>query len=391
MDLQLAKSLIPKLINQSATAEEVADFQAFIDTASYDAASTILDDYYAQLGAAANTSDIDTATITANIEERINSYENHLSSTQLTVAARSTKRYWWVAAAILLLVAGTYVATKFTTTNTEPLANVNAISVQPGTNKAVLQLDNSSQVVLDVAKDSTVKNSNGVALQIHDASLVYEQEPKAVAVSYNTLSTPKGSQYQLVLPDGSKVWLNAASSIRFPTAFTGATRQVTLIGEAYFEVAKNEKQPFIVQANDMTVQVLGTHFNVMAYNDEAAMATTLLEGSVKVQQQGQTVMLVPGKQALVKANNIQVQAADVEQATAWKDGYFSFDKVTIPTIMRDIARWYDVEIGFEGKLSSSRFKGGIRRSAQLSQVLKVLELSGVRFKVEGKKIIVLGD
>ncbi|MDI9364421.1 MAG: FecR domain-containing protein [Flavobacterium sp.] len=391
MDLQLAKSLIPKLINHTATAEETAAFQAFIDTASYDAASTILDDYYVQLGAFADASNIDTAAITANIEERINSYDNHLSSTELRVAARNTKRYCWAAAAIVLLVAGTYVASKFTTTNTEPLVNVNAISVQPGTNKAVLQLDNGQQVVLDVAKDSTVKNSNGVVLQIHNAALVYEQEPKAVAVSFNTLITPKGSQYQLILPDGSKVWLNAASSIRFPTAFTGATRQVTLTGEAYFEVAKNAKQPFIVQANDMTIQVLGTHFNVMAYNDEAAMATTLLEGSVKVQQQGQAAMLVPGKQALVTAKNIQLQDADVEQATAWKDGYFSFDKVTISTIMRDIARWYDVEIGFEGKLSGSRFKGGIRRSAQLSQVLKVLELSGMRFKVDGKKIIVLND
>jgi len=389
MDLQLAKSLIPKLINHTATAEETSAFQAFIDIANYDAMSTILDDYYAQLGT--NVTHIDTNSIASNIEDRINSYEANLQGTQLKVAASHNRRYWWAAAAILLIVVGAYIATKFTTTHTEPLANVNAISVQPGTNKAVLQLDNGQQVVLDVAKDSTVKNSNGVALQIHNAALVYAQEPKAVVVSYNTLSTPKGSQYQLVLPDGSKVWLNAASSIRFPTAFTGSTRQVTLTGEAYFEVAKNAKQPFIVQANDMTVQVLGTHFNVMAYNDEAAMATTLLEGSVKVQQQGQAAMLVPGKQALVTSSTLKVQDADIEQAIAWKDGYFSFDKVTISTIMRDIARWYDVEVGFEGKLSNSRFKGGIRRSAQLSQVLKVLELSGVRFKVDGKKIIVLGD
>lgn len=391
MDLQSANLLIPKLVNHSATSEEIIAFQAFIDSASYQAVSGILDTYYQQLNTAETSIEIDIPAITNNIEQRINSYESQISSTHITVAATSNTRYWWAAAAILLVLAGSYVATKFSFTQSKTLANVNDISVQPGTNKALLQLDNGKTVVLDVTKDSTVQNSNGVALQIHDASLVYNQQSAEVAISYNTLSTPRGSQYQLVLPDGSKVWLNAASSIRFPTAFNGTTRQVTLTGEAYFEVAKNTKQPFIVHVNDMTVQVLGTHFNVMAYSDESAIKTTLLEGSVKVQQQGQFMMLVPGKQALVTANNIAIQYADVEQETAWKNGSFSFDKATIQEIMRGISRWYDVEIGFEGKISTSRFKGGIRRSEQLSQVLKVLALSGVHFKVEGKKIIVQND
>ncbi len=391
MDLQIAKSLIPKLINNTATSIEVEAFDTFITTASYNNVCELLDSYYQQLGITQDANNINIAAISANIEQRINSYETNLSIQPLQVAYTSNKHYWWAAAAILLIMASGYLVMQNVFTKSNTLANVNAISVKPGTNKALLQLDNGKTIVLDITKDSTVQNSNGVALQIHDASLVYQPQPKDAVTSFNTLSTPRGSQYQLVLPDGSKVWLNAASSIRFPTAFLGSKRQVTLTGEAYFEVAKNAKQPFEVLVNDIKVQVLGTHFNIMAYSDEAAITTTLLEGSVKVQHQAQTATLVPGMQAVITANNIAVETADVDNATAWKDGYFSFDKANIQEIMRGIARWYDVEVGFEGKINTSRFKGGIRRSAQLSQVLNVLELSGLHFKVAGEKIIVQND
>ncbi|WP_438940080.1 FecR family protein, partial [Chitinophaga hostae] len=213
------------------------------------------------------------------------------------------------------------------------------------------------------------------------------------APTFNILTTPRGGQFRVILPDGSRVWLNAASSIRFPTTFIGKERRVELSGEAYFEVEEDNNMPFIVGLNgEGQVLVLGTHFNINAYNDEGLQKTTLLEGAVLVTAGGHRQMLRPGEQAQVQPANasagITVRQTDVEEVLAWKNGYFQFNQADLRAVMRQLARWYDVEISYEGSVPESKFWGDISREANITDVLKVLEKSGVHFRLEGKKIIV---
>jgi transmembrane sensor len=222
------------------------------------------------------------------------------------------------------------------------------------------------------------------------------------------LATPKGGQYQLVLPDGSKVWLNAASSIRYPVAFTGNERNVELTGEAYFEVAKNPAMPFKViipsstKAGRSMIEVLGTHFNVSAYNDEDATKTTLLEGKVRIVSgewaagngrstgKKQEALLQPGQQALLFTSGQlkKIDDADVELAMAWKNGFTAFKSADIKSIMRQVARWYNVEVVYEGTIPQRSFTGGVSRDARLSELLHLLEVSKVNFRMEGNRLVV---
>lgn len=264
--------------------------------------------------------------------------------------------------------------------------------IKPGGNHAILKLGDGHTIVLDSAQNGNLVSGNS-KIKKQGALLVYDgSKPlkEGTVVTYNTLSTPRGGQYQLVLPDGSKVWLNASSSIRFPTAFTGKERGVELTGEAYFEVTKNKEKPFHVNVNGMQIEVLGTHFNVNAYADECAIKTSLLEGSVKISKGNASGLLKPGQQGVLKnnSNNIEIKKADMNQAVAWKNGLFQFDGANIKSIMRQIGRWYDVEIEYAGIVPERRFEGKISRDAQLSDVLKILELSNVNFSIQGKKIIV---
>nr|WP_247679800.1 FecR family protein [Chitinophaga polysaccharea] len=209
--------------------------------------------------------------------------------------------------------------------------------------------------------------------------------------AFNVLTTPAGGQYQLVLPDGTKVWLNAASSLRFPAGFDGKERRVELSGEAYFEVAQDTKMPFVVQSGDKQVQVLGTHFNLMAYQEEPSTDVTLLEGVVKVIHRADTALLKPGQQAkLADARRIQlVPHADTEKIIAWKNGFFSLNGEGTEVVMRQLARWYNAEIVYAGKVPDLKFEGSIKRSYELADVLAILEESGIHFKIDGRKIIVL--
>ena len=208
----------------------------------------------------------------------------------------------------------------------------------------------------------------------------------------NTVTTPKGGQYRLLLADGTRVWLNSASSLRYPSAFAGDTRTVELSGEAYFEVAKNIDHPFIVNSKDISVKVLGTHFDIMAYADEDALNTTLIEGAVLVSQGSQSRILAPGQQALVAGNNsiISVQAADTDKAIAWTTGFFKFNHTDLHTIMREIARWYDIDIVYETNDNTETYGGRIRRDLNLSSLIKFLEANGIHhFRIDGKKLTVL--
>jgi len=265
--------------------------------------------------------------------------------------------------------------------------------IAPGGDKAILTLADGTQVVLDTANNGALTKQGNVTVIKLNGQLAYNKQGGIpTEVLYNTISTPRGGQYQLVLSDGSKVWLNAESSLRFPTAFAGKERRVELTGEGYFEVAHNAEKPFHVKVNDMEVQVLGTHFNINSYSDEEAVKTTLLEGSVKVSKGDKMVLLHPGQQAVVQPEGAEIKVGydvDTEEVVAWKNGLFVFNNTPLATIMKQLERWYDVEVVYQGKVPQDRFNGSISRNNNLSEVLKVLEYSDIKFRVEGKTITVL--
>ncbi len=271
--------------------------------------------------------------------------------------------------------------------------------IAPGGNRGVLTLSNGKQIVLsDIsAKDTIAKEGeeNEVTIKMNaKGEITYVINPNAEGAkddnSFNTLSTPTGGQYNIILADGTKVFLNAVSSIKYPTQFNGDKRIVELEGEAYFEVAKNKNKPFIVKSDNQSIEVLGTHFNVHSYNNESVVKTTLLEGSVAVSFKNQKTILKPGQQSDVSDNfsKIKVREVDTEEAVAWKNGRFKFDNADLKTVMKQLERWYGIKVEYRGDVSDVRFNGGTFRNKNLSEVLKVLEFSNIKFKVEGKTVIV---
>jgi hypothetical protein len=265
--------------------------------------------------------------------------------------------------------------------------------IPAGSNNAVLTLDNGATIVLDTAANGTLANQGNIKVLKMNGQLAYNKTGNMnVKPVYNTITTANGNQYQLILIDGSKVWLNAASSIRFPTSFTGTERKVEITGEAYFEVTKNPNKPFRVDFKNEAgekdeIEVLGTHFNVNTYGDEPDMKTTLLEGSVKIKAGNKIQMLSPGQQALLSSNGIEIKKnVDLDQVMAWKNGYFLFDNTDIYTLMRQVSRWYNVEVSFEGKVTPDGFSGKISRDVPLSKFIKVLELNDVNVRSEGRKL-----
>lgn len=266
--------------------------------------------------------------------------------------------------------------------------------VAPGSNKAILTLANGQTIVLNQAKNGLItKQGQTIINKVNNGLVSYKTSGAGVAaVQYNTVSTPRGGEYQVILPDGTAVWLNAASSLRFPTAFTGTERNVELTGEAYFEVAKNKAMPFKVTANKVQVEVLGTHFNVNAYDDENTLKTTLLEGSVKLTSNSGQVMLAPGQQGSFnkQAGNFRVAKADVEEAVAWKNDNFMFASEDIQSILRKVSRWYNVDIVYQENAPKKAIWGTVSKFDNVSEVLKVVELTGVaHFTIEGRRITVM--
>lgn len=304
-----------------------------------------------------------------------------------------------VAAAVLILaIGGWLVVFKTTWKNdtksvfaSQPIIN----DVLPGNQKAILTLGNGKNIDLNAATDSSFKEEGSQVKNTAKGWLVYKKiQVPANEVSYNTIRTPKGGEYAVVLDDGTKVWLNAGSSLRYPVRFTGQDRRVTLTGEAYFKVAKNPAKPFIVMVNGMNVQALGTAFNINAYDDESTIQTTLLEGSVKVSPPssiiGGSMLLSPGQQAQLSKKNQLTLAKDIdtEEITAWKEGYFHFESADLKAILRQFARWYDVEVIYEGEVKNRKFFGIIKRNSTLSNVVKMLQANDIKFRIEGRKLMV---
>jgi len=269
---------------------------------------------------------------------------------------------------------------------------VHAVTVMPGRDKATLTLADGSVIDLDSSGTGRLAQQGNTRISIKEGKIVYAPHKAGNnEMAYNTISTPRGGQYLVILPDGTKVGLNATSYGRFPVAFTGGRRVVEIAGEAYFEVARDPAMPFIAKVRDMTVEVLGTHFNIMAYGEEQKIATTLLEGSVKVSRGSDKHMIVPGQQAVwTEYGTFNLKSdVDMEEVVAWKNGKFHFNNADIRTIMRQIARWYDVDVEFENNAADIRLGGVISRKEDIRQLLNYFEIAGkVHFTIEGRKIIV---
>jgi len=258
--------------------------------------------------------------------------------------------------------------------------------VLPGKNMATLTLSNGKTIQLSDAKDGVVIEAS--SLKYNDGSVVDSVGIKASTLL--TTTTPRGGTYQIVLPDGSHVWMNADSKMIFPAKFSGQTREVSLDGEAYFEVAKDKAHPFIVKSRTQRIEVLGTHFNVNSYTDEKGIKTTLLEGSVKVSlPDGKEALLKPGEQAL-NTGEIRVEKVDAEEAVAWKNGNIMFRAQTLEAIMRELSRWYDVTVVYASDAPvNETFSAAVSRTRNISSVLERMQATGsVKFKIEGKKITV---
>jgi transmembrane sensor len=299
---------------------------------------------------------------------------------------------WWAAAAVLLLAGSATWYWKTTPPPAPPVVKVQP-GAMPGGNKAVLILANGSTITLDSAQNGALALQGGTQVsKLANGQLAYTTgNTNTKEVLYNTIATPRGGQYQITLPDGTKVWMNAASSLRFPAAFTGSQREVELTGEAYFEVAQAANMPFQITVKGMKIAVLGTSFNVNAYDDESSIRTTLVSGSVKLMKATTTQLLRPGQQAQLNTQgNWQVATvADMESVLAWKNGRFQFEEAEIAQVMRQIARWYNVEIVYQGAIIKQHFNGGISRDVPLSKVFKMLEATGAaHFTLENGKVIV---
>lgn len=266
-----------------------------------------------------------------------------------------------------------------------------AKDIVPGKNAATLILANGKKIALDEVHNGELAREAGVVItKTGDGQLIYEVKDQGDATGFqtNTLKTARGETYQIQLPDGTRVWINAASSLTYPASFAALkTRTVTLNGEAYFEVSKDASHPFIVKTAQQNLVVLGTHFNVNSYTDEGQTLTTLLEGSVKINEQ---TLLKPGEQAQLSANgNMRVGKANIAEAIGWKNGFFLFEEDDLPTVMRQISRWYDMDVKYEGKIPKASFDGKVYRNLNLSKVLEVLKYADVRFRIEGKTIVIM--
>ncbi|OQP59512.1 hypothetical protein A3860_37385 [Niastella vici] len=373
------------------------------DGTASEAEKALVEAYYQRLEKAGATA-LSAEEEAALKEEMYQQIAAGIQSSEAPVIPIKRKSYRMAAAAAVLLImtgAGGYFWLLNKPGKMPPpnvTAQVKHHDLPPGRDAAVLTLADGKTIILDSA-NGTITQQGGANVINKDGQVSYAKasgKESELAIVYNTVSTARGNQYQLVLADGSKVWLNSASSLRFPTSFTGNSREVELDGEGYFEITKDATKPFHVKTRTQDIEVLGTHFNVNAYHDEEATRTTLLEGKVKVESQPaignrQSAILKPGEQAVLAANSPFTidHSPDIDQVMAWKNGWFEFDSTDIKTIMRQISRWYDVDIHYEIKTNSETYGGRISRNLNLSNILKMLENYGVHFKLEGKTLTVI--
>lgn len=382
---------------------EEKDFTSLIDKYLVGNASPaekcLVEEYYKRLEAKEFTS-LDPELDLMMREEMLNNIRQQIDRPVRKINMNNDEnrwRYYAVAASIILVLSsGLYFYSNRLQTPAVVVYNspVKINDVAPGGNKAILTLADGSKIALDDAQNGEIARQSGISItKTSEGQLIYERVGAEFRVLnsqdvYNKIETPKGGQYQVNLPDGSKVWLNAASSLRYPAVFSGTERKVELTGEAYFEISPNKLMPFKVVSASQVVEVLGTHFNINAYYNESQIRTTLIEGSVKVSESSakKTSYLKPGEEALNKKGEILIHPANIEQVMAWKNGNFQFNDMYLVDIMRQLERWYDVEIDYSA-IPHTRYNAYMSRDLNLSRVLEILEVTGrVKFNIEGKTI-----
>jgi ferric-dicitrate binding protein FerR (iron transport regulator) len=319
---------------------------------------------------------------------------------------RKVSRIWYkwaAAAAIVIMLAAGFGEWKWNKRTSSPAEQIVAVktekqNIAAGKNRAVLILADGSSISLDSVNNGTLATQDGVKIIKGEEGeiLYYPGGQKTVTSGYNTIVTPRGGKYSVVLSDGTKIWLNAASSVRFPVAFNAATRDVLLSGEAYFDVTKNPGKPFRVKAGDINVRVLGTEFNINAYKEEGHISTTLVEGSLKVDKSGnlsasQGVLLKPGEQANVAhdENIILNRSPNMDEVLAWKNGKFEFANTPVPVILREISRWYDLDVVFQGPLPDKRLTGTFSREVDIDQLVEMFRYAGINVSIANKRLLIL--
>lgn len=344
---------------------------------------------------------IPTDRVWTNLEKRLRS-EGFWQNTRAAVTARSFRWRYLVATSVLIVITGITVWTvRRLKTGSSGAVAVTPVTndVRPGGNKATLTLADGRTIDLDSSADGILATQGNTVVAKKDGLLAYNKaasEAPATA-TYNVLATPRAGEFTLTLPDGTRVWLNNASALRYPVWFTGPSREVDLTGEAYFEVVKDAAHPFRVHIHDGaagkdggTIDVLGTSFNIMAYADENAECATLIDGSIRYTHGGKSVVLKPAEQSVLDAQGDlkTLERVNVDEITAWKNGFFHFDHSGLESTMRQLARWYDVNVDYQGAIPPQDFMGKIDRNIPLSGILKALGNDHLHFRLEGKKLIV---
>lgn len=380
-----------------ATPEELTELQEYLSTSADSNAFEQAGYALMQQAAAGHQAPPDTATY----QELLQQILSVDSSGTMKPARVARGRFRWMAAAAVLLIlatAGILWLGRNKPSQVDTVTTTGAAAhkdIQPGRDGAVLTLADGTEVLLDSSGNGVVARQNGANIAIKNGRLLYDATTGSTdPIVYNTMRTPKGRQFQVTLPDGTGVWLNAGSSIHFPTRFTGKERRVEITGEAYFEVAKQPGMPFKVNiSNRAEVEVLGTHFNVNAYDNEPGIRTTLLEGSVKmmgtVAGKESTAMLTPGQQAQWTPQQMQViKNPDLNKVMAWKNGLFNFDGASLEEVMKQLERWYDIEVVYENGIPAIQFFGKMSKDMTLTQLLDALKTFDVHFSIEGKKLII---
>lgn len=393
MSEEFIPGMIRKIAEGKYTQDELSAFLKQLDKLDESSYIQVFNEIYTDV-VRQIPGEIDTL-FKAKLEARLDSLPVQTDSfkeSDIPVVTMRPKRRWIrrtaAAAAVLLIAAGIYLIS--TRINEKPtIAAVHYKGdILPGHNGAVLHLSNGQTVMLDTAKDGTVARQGTVNAVKVNGELKYVG--KADEVIYNDITTDRGRQWELTLPDGTKVWLNAASSIHYPLTFTGPIREVKITGEAYFEVVHSSKQPFRVKVGDQSIEDIGTAFNINAYGDEPATKTTLVEGAVLVSTGTANVLVKPGQQASEAGGQLTVDAADVDRATAWRRGIFSYRHAGIAELMRQLSRWYNVEVKYEGTIPADEtFTGDMGRNLTLAQVLHGLKGMNVHFSIEEDKRIVI--
>jgi Fe2+-dicitrate sensor, membrane component len=390
MDLKQFQELIERYLSEQSSSEETKNLKQLINDPEYLAKlGSIMDEQLANNPFLASD-------YPQVIERLKNGIEKDIAQQKKLERVSSLRivRRWMAAAAVFILIASiSFLWSKKRDTDSDRELTVTSspIRITPGKDGAILTLSDNTTIVLDSAGNGIIATQNGSDVVLNNGQLIYKTKNHA-GVAYNTMTTPKGRQFSLVLPDGTKAWLNAGSSLRYPTAFVGKERKVEVTGEVYFEVAKNERMPFKVKVNErMEVVVLGTHFNINSYSNEASINTTLLEGSVQISNETQNQILKPGQQANVNSDqkiNI-VNNVNLKKVMAWKNGVFDFDDASLQEVMRQLERWYDIEVVYEKGVPDIEFVGTLARDLSLEDILKGLKLSEVNLRIEGRKLIVM--